>query len=100
MAKKSAHTNRAKRTSPQGITPKYDDRLANAIDELKETQSQLLQSQKMEAIGRLAGGVAHDFNNLLAVVMMQTDLLLRKFKEPDGVRRRIEEIKRSTERAA
>jgi signal transduction histidine kinase len=71
-----------------------------AYDELSRTQNQLTQSQKMEAVGRLAGGVAHDFNNLLLVIMGQAHFLLNVPADGDGVRRRAAEIQDAADRAA
>jgi two-component system, cell cycle sensor histidine kinase and response regulator CckA len=67
---------------------------------LRQSQLQLLQSTKMEAVGRLAGGVAHDFNNLLGVIVGYADLLLRGLPEGDPQRSRVEQIARAAGRAA
>jgi two-component system, cell cycle sensor histidine kinase and response regulator CckA len=68
--------------------------------EARRQEAELLQAQKMEAIGRLAGGVAHDFNNVLAAIFGYSDLLLEQFTDDDPRRADVQEIRRSAERAA
>ncbi len=67
---------------------------------LRERDEQLRQAQKIEAIGRLAGGVAHDFNNVLTAIMGYADLLMDDFREDDPRYRDLGEIKKAAERAA
>ncbi len=70
------------------------------LSERKQLENQFLQSQKLEAVGRLAGGVAHDFNNLLMAVMGYCDLILSDRRTEGFPYAYVEEIAKTAERAA
>ena len=70
------------------------------ITERRQLESDLRQAQKMDAIGRLAGGVAHDFNNLLLVISAYAELMLDSLAEDDALRRNVGEIITASRRAA
>jgi PAS domain S-box-containing protein len=70
------------------------------ITERTELQSQLMQAQKMEGVGQLAGGVAHDFNNLLTVINGTADLALMKLQEDDPLAAHFRQIRQAGDRAA
>ncbi len=66
----------------------------------KTLQEEFLQAQKVEAVGRLAGGVAHDFNNILTAINGYTELLLRKLPPEDARFRLAEQIRKAADRAS
>ncbi len=73
--------------------------VATDISERKRLETQLQQSQKLEAIGKLAGGVAHDFNNLLTVIQGYSELILAKINASDPIANQIRQINEAAERA-
>jgi two-component system, cell cycle sensor histidine kinase and response regulator CckA len=80
--------------------PAYCEVFSEDVTDQQRLQEQFYQSQKMEAVGRLAGGVAHDFNNLLGVIIGYSDLILDQSSMEEKLRSKIEQIKKSGLRAA
>ena len=81
-------------------TPALMQGVLHDITDQRRLEDQLRQAQKMEAVGRLAGGVAHDFNNLLMVIQGHTSLLSERLQEGSAERRSVDQIQKSSERAA
>ena len=70
------------------------------VTQQRDLEAQLRQSQKMDAIGRLAGGVAHDFNNLLVVIQSYAELIREDLPEENPARQDLDEVLAATRRAA
>ena len=82
-----------------GLRIDIDERM-KAEAEQESLQAQLTQAQKMEAIGRLAGGVAHDFNNMLGVMIGQTELLLDQTDPTNQIFPALQRIRKAAEKSA
>jgi two-component system, cell cycle sensor histidine kinase and response regulator CckA len=88
------------RVETESTTSKLIYGVVSNITERKQLEEQFHQSQRMEAIGRLAGGVAHDFNNILTVITGYSDLLLYQHPDDhDSERNELEQIKKAAEQA-
>ena len=74
--------------------------IAEDITERRQLEEQFRQAQKMEAVGRLAGGVAHDFNNLLMVINGYTEVLLEELKPGNPMYQKVNSIQQAADRAA
>jgi PAS domain S-box-containing protein len=74
--------------------------VARDITELRGLEAQLRQAQKMEAVGRLAGGVAHDFNNMLGVILGYTDLALKRLNAQEPLYHDLQEVNNAARRSA
>jgi two-component system, cell cycle sensor histidine kinase and response regulator CckA len=80
--------------------PMSFEMICEDITERRMLEEQLRHSQKMEAVGRLAGGVAHDFNNLLTVIKGYSDLMMNEIESADPMYSEVEEIRKAADRAA
>jgi len=74
--------------------------IAEDITDRRQLEEQLRQAQKMDAVGRLAGGVAHDFNNLLMVINGYTEVLLEQMPKGSAMHHKVESIQQAADRAA
>ncbi len=96
--KTPVHNNQGKLIGVLGIARDITER-NKAEKENKRLEQQLRQAQKMEAIGRLAGGVAHDFNNMLSIILGNAEIVLEDLKEDSPIRSNIKEVYKAAERS-
>ncbi len=85
------------KTSAQTIGLLVERRQAEI--EREQLHNQLFQAQKMDSIGRLAGGVAHDFNNMLMVIMGETEMAMEQVSDNEGLRNSLNEIQKAANRS-
>ena len=93
------HDKQGRTVGFRGISRDVTDRL-NAEKERDRLQAQLIQAQKMESVGRLAGGVAHDFNNMLGVILGHAELALERLTPRHWLHGHIAEIRKAAQHSA
>jgi two-component system, cell cycle sensor histidine kinase and response regulator CckA len=86
--------------SPMTTEPGVVIAAVRDITDRRQLEQHLAQVQKLEAVGRLAGGVAHDFNNILGVILGHSQIMLRGIPAEDPLRARVEQVQFASERAA
>jgi signal transduction histidine kinase len=96
---KEIEERRAAEDEVRRINEELEERVAKRTAERRSLEDQLIQSQKMEAVGMLAGGVAHDFNNLVTVIVGYNDMLREQSRNDPQALEFAEEIQRAAERA-
>lgn len=99
LAVANAHLYQSERRHAAELEQRVAER-DRAEEEREVLQVQLAHAQKLEAVGRLAGGVAHDFNNMLAVILGRAELALRRAAAEGPLRRDLEEILQAAERSS
>ncbi len=92
-------TRKKSEESADALRQQLEKLVEEKTQELKESEQQLRQSQKMEAVGQLAGGIAHDFNNILTVIIGYSNLHLKGLKPADPLHQGLSEIKKAGDRA-
>ncbi len=84
------------------VIPGTTDRVASMVDltERKQLEIQLVQAQKMESVGRLAGGVAHDFNNMLGVIIGNAEMVMNRVAPTEPIHKSLQNILKAAEKSA
>ncbi len=99
LLESTANLTRNRRGEPEKFVIVNRDITERREAERALRDNELRQAQRMEAVGRLSGGIAHDFNNLLGVIIGYTDILEMHLNEGDPLRKSVEEIRKTGQRA-